>query len=243
VLGWKLSGARPFLEQARYWAWSGVPFVYLSPPVPSGIGLYATTPVLGATNWTAPVWIGLPVQWCGLVYSAALEDLAPLDPEGPWGVLARGIAAAGLQMTWPESDAARRGLLPDVFFLREQLRDGPAINPGTLQAALPGLFGLAPVYEFVRVDPPGWNLHAPGPVRDLDHGAAEFSFSLDGWGDRPYHVLLSGVRRPPLAVDLLDSAGLAHPLPESDWPIDSEEGLIVLRLKGSVHVRVRLRAD
>src|ERR1043166_5672649 len=72
LLGYELNGDSRFLDQANYWAWTGVPFVYLSPPTTQPVGLYSTIPVLGATSWTAPLWIGLPVQWCGLVYGEAL---------------------------------------------------------------------------------------------------------------------------------------------------------------------------
>ena len=42
------------------------------------------------------VWLGLPVQWCGLVYADALYRLEPHDPKGPWKQLADGIAASGV---------------------------------------------------------------------------------------------------------------------------------------------------
>ena len=113
VWGYKLTGDAKYLDQARYWAWTGVPFVYLAPPIrPANggtdkstdkntdgeyahapVGLYATIGVMGATNWQAPLWLGQPVQWIGLVYAAALQRLAPLDPSGPWQTIARGITA------------------------------------------------------------------------------------------------------------------------------------------------------
>ncbi|MCU0917244.1 MAG: hypothetical protein MUC88_22175, partial [Planctomycetes bacterium] len=133
TLGYLLSGRSEHLEQARYWAWTGIPFVYFVNPTEGEIGPYATIAVLGATNWKAPVWFGRPVQWCGLVYASALHLLSQYDREGPWETIATGITAAGLQMTWPVGDAKRQGLLPDVFELHAQLRDGPAINPGTTQ--------------------------------------------------------------------------------------------------------------
>jgi hypothetical protein len=64
-----------------------VPFVYLVNPTAAqssgAVGPYATIPVLGATNWQAPNWIGLPVEWCGLVYADSLARLARLAPKGP----------------------------------------------------------------------------------------------------------------------------------------------------------------
>jgi len=66
LYAYQLTGDADLLEQARYWAWTGVPFVYLEQPVPGDVGLYATIPVFGATQWVAS-WLGKPVQWCGLV--------------------------------------------------------------------------------------------------------------------------------------------------------------------------------
>ena len=87
ALGYELTGDPELLDAARYWAWTGVPFVYLVNPTDQGgssaVGPYATIPVLGATNWVAPNWIGLPVQWCGLVYADGLFQLARLDPRAP----------------------------------------------------------------------------------------------------------------------------------------------------------------
>ncbi|MBP7053774.1 MAG: hypothetical protein KBE65_22410, partial [Phycisphaerae bacterium] len=112
TLGYVISGREDLLEQARYWAWTGVPFVYLTNPAGGAVGPYATIPVLGATGWVGS-WFGRPVQWCGLVYASALRQLAQYDPQGPWRQIASGITATGLQMAWPVDDVDRQGLLPD----------------------------------------------------------------------------------------------------------------------------------
>ncbi|MBM4090197.1 MAG: hypothetical protein FJ276_12365, partial [Planctomycetes bacterium] len=145
-LAYLLTADPKYLEAARYWAWTGASMVYLDPPTSGPVGLYATTAVLGATNWVAPFWIGLPVQWCGLVYRSALQDLARLDPEmGPlWQQLASGITRSGLQQTFPIEDQERQGLLPDFFHLKAQQSDGPAISPGTVQANLAEAYGKTP---------------------------------------------------------------------------------------------------
>lgn len=44
TLGYVLSGREDYLEQARYWAWTGVPFVYLINPTEGAVGPYATIP-------------------------------------------------------------------------------------------------------------------------------------------------------------------------------------------------------
>ena len=191
--GYELSDDIRLLEAARYWAWTGVPFVYLVPPTAQPVGLYGTPPVLGATNWTAPNWIGLPVQWCGLVYAEALYLLANLDANSPWKRLADGIVVSGLQQTWPKgSNKERQGLLPDSFNLPGQARNDVAINPATLQVPYSTFIGR-PMYNYWRVDPSGPFLHAPGIIRPKTYIGSGLRFYVDGWRNENYFVLISGL--------------------------------------------------
>jgi len=128
VRGFELTGDGTFLAAARKWALSGIPFVYLWGRYP--IMAYATPPVYGATNYRAPLWIGLPVQWCGLVYAHALTLLEDHDNTLDWNHLARGILIAGQQMQYPSGPL--KGCLPDIFELAAQRRAGPSINPCAL---------------------------------------------------------------------------------------------------------------
>jgi hypothetical protein len=137
VYGYELTGRKEYLALARKWAISGIPFVYLWSNQP--IMTYATVPVYGATNFRAPLWIGLPVQWCGGVYAYGLTELARHDKSLDWNHLARGILIAGRQMQYPDGPLA--GCLPDIFQLASQKRAGPSINPCaliSLQLALEG---------------------------------------------------------------------------------------------------------
>lgn len=185
AMGYELTGRAAYLERAREWAWTGVPFVYLSAPEPGPIGLYATTAVLGSTNWQAPFWIGLPVQWCGLVYADALHRLLSAERHAPGGEsadpdaeffskLARGITATGLAMTYPEDRAGVAGLLPDSFDLKLQGRNASDINPGTVQSRVAELYGDGGFYGVLAVGRPGADgtvgegprvlIHAPGEI-------------------------------------------------------------------------------
>ena len=128
VRGYELTGNREYLAEARRWALSGIPFVYLWTCRP--VMLYATPPVFGATNWVAPCWIGLPVQWVGGVYAYALTKLAPYDDSLDWNHLARGILISAEQQQYPDGKWA--GLLPDSFVLQTQERRPWNINPCAL---------------------------------------------------------------------------------------------------------------
>jgi hypothetical protein len=243
TLGYILAGKREYLEQARYWAWTGVPFVYLVNPTTGEIGPYATVAVLGATNWKAPSWFGRPVQWCGLVYASALHLLSQYDKEGPWATIAKGITATGLQMTWPVGDAKRQGLLPDVFELRPQLRSGPAINPGTIEAHVPELFDAGRLYDVKKVGTKGWFIHAPCAIRNLHETRDSITFTLDGWGKNPYYVLLDGIDRKPAAVTTTQITPVVvaiRPVPrEAQAGFDPSRRTLVITLTRPCEIQVR----
>ncbi|MEI7733701.1 MAG: hypothetical protein WCO56_29315 [Verrucomicrobiota bacterium] len=189
VIGYELTGDTTFLEEARYWAWTGVPFVYLVAPTEYPVGPYSTIAVLGATGWRAPVWFGQPVQWCGLVYADALYQLAVVDANSPWRNLADGITRAGLQHTWKALDVERAGLLPDFYLLAVQQSDGSAINPATVGINAVRLYGGPPIYEFRAARRSEVQLHAPGGIQLREDKPELASFTVQGWPGSPYSVL------------------------------------------------------
>ena len=234
TLGYELTGDRDFLEQARYWAWTGVPFVYLVNPTPQPIGLYGTIAVFGATNWRAPVWLGLPVQWCGLVYADALYRLGRNDPKGPWKQLADGITASGIQQSWPPEDHDQQGLLPDSFVLRDQHRNGPAINPATVEACASHLFHQ-PAYDFWSFNKNGVRVQAPGEIKRAKEGTGRVSFEVETWVKSPYFVLVNGLaHQPQLSINgrRTDCSSPNQFLPKDGW--------LILELKGNARVEIVL---
>lgn len=160
--GYELTGKEELLREAVKWGLTGVPFVYQwqSQPVMS----YSTIAVLGATQWRAPNWIGLPVQWCGIVYADAIAQLAEHDRHHDWRRLAEGILRAAEQMQYPDGPLV--GCLPDSFELARQERRGPAINPCAL------------VYLRRRLDGDNAGLYV---AADSSHRiVAPFPVTLDG---------------------------------------------------------------
>ncbi|HUS74226.1 MAG TPA: hypothetical protein VMY06_14290, partial [Sedimentisphaerales bacterium] len=242
VLGYIISGKEKYLEQARYWAWTGVPFVYLYPPTSGKVGLYATTPVLGATNWQAPLWIGLPVQWCGLVYCSALHLLSDYDAEGPWQQIAKGITTAGLQMSWPVTDKKRQGLLPDIFELQQQISAGPAINPGTVQAHVPELYEKGKIYDMKKLPNRGWFIHAPCFISDIREDNSAVTLTVDGWRNKTYYVLISGIEKEPKDVGVRKVFQISTeppPFKPAKKEFYSERGYLIITLKGKSQIRIR----
>jgi hypothetical protein len=188
--GYELTGDRRFLALAEHWAWSGLPFVYLRNPTGGTVGPYATIAVYGATHWQAPDWIGLPVQWCGLVYSDALYRLAELT-QNPWRQIADGITLSGAEQTCAFAAPQRAGLLPDSFVLATQHRNPPFINPATLGASAIRYYGGNSIYDFRGLPENGLLIHAPCRVVPRKSTAHEALFVIDAWEKEPFFVVIN----------------------------------------------------
>lgn len=242
TLGYIISGKQKYLDQARYWAWTGVPFIYLYPPTDGRVGVYATIPVLGATNWKAPVWLGRPVQWCGLAYASALHLLSEYDPQGPWYKIAKAITATGLQMSWSTIDKERQGLLPDFFDLKAQVGAGPAINPGTVQAHLAELYSEGRIYDVKRLPNRGWFIHAPCAITQIRETEDSVASVADGWGEKSYYVLVSGIEGEPtsvLARRLARQSAEPAAFKPAKANFHSEHGYLLLELQGKSEIRLK----
>jgi hypothetical protein len=240
TLGYELTGEKAFLDQAIYWAWTGVPFVYLVTPVGFPDRPYGTIPVYGATAWRAPVWLGRPVQWCGLVYADALYRLVRHDADGPWKQLADGITSVGIFYSWPSADKDRQGLLPDVWEMLAQQRAGPAINPGTVQANAVRFFGQPSLYDcrVFRLKNGLVTVHAPGDIRPDETKAGRMAFKVQGWPRDPYYVLANGLTRAPqVKVD-------GQPVPlAAPHDFQGKEGRLILMLSGQPSVEIQANED
>lgn len=231
TLGYEATGDAALLSRAKYWAWTGVPFVYLVKPAPGPVGRYAAIAVLGATNWEAPNWLGLPVQWCGLVYADALNRLARSDPKGPWRKLADGIALSGVQQTFATTEKDRQGLLPDSSNLLGQVRNDPAINPATLLPVAIQAYGRPAPYMMLSLRKAGVFLQAPCKVTGVDQTPGRVAFTVEGWPDGNYYVLLSGLAaEPKVTVDGAAAKG--------EFRRDGDCGLLAIRLRGRANVVV-----
>ena len=202
ALGYLLKPDARYLKAARYWAYTGLSMVYLVPPpfaYPDGVepfGCYATCGVMGATQWDLVSWMGRPVQWCGLVYSAALYDylrLCQSDEAAFWRRIADGIVASGAHQTYPTSEPDRQGLLPDSIYIEAQTRNPAPINPGDVEENLAEM--LKSPYYALRAFPGDVPvlLHMAGDAMDLTRKGNALLCRIDAWPETESRLVLTRI--------------------------------------------------
>jgi hypothetical protein len=111
IEGYLATGNKEWLEEAKRWAFRGLPFVYFwnVPELP--FMRYASIPVFGAT-WFKGSWFGRAVQWNGLRFAYALLKLSDYDNSFPWRRVAEGLTVSAMYQQdqegedvalWPDS--------------------------------------------------------------------------------------------------------------------------------------------
>lgn len=202
TLGYLLNPNVKYLRTARYWAYTGLSMVYLIPPPftfaddVKPFGCYATCGVMGSSNWRDANWMGRPVQWCGLVYSAALYDYLRFCGKKEadfWRTIADGIVASGVRQCHPLTDTDRQGLLPDSVNINSQSRIPPSINPGDVQENLSEM--LKSPYYALRAFPgkKPTLLHMAGDAAELSRKGDELSCKVDAWPETESRMVLTRI--------------------------------------------------
>lgn len=167
LIGYQLTQDPIWLKEAVRWAWSGLPYIYLWDDG-RDIMRYATIATFCATQWEAPLWIGRPVQWCGLVYADALANLAAFDDSLDWKKLAWGILISGEWQQYTEGPTV--GLLADSVELHNQKLHPYDINPCALDLLRRKLEGQPTGLHLARKG--NQRLISPFPIR---------AFTGDDW--------------------------------------------------------------
>lgn len=112
LAGYRLTGDARLLQDAIYWARTGLPFVYVWHPTDQPAMQGATIPVFGGTSYVLS-WLAVAVQWNGLAYSDALFDLAEVDSSFPWRQVAESILRSAMYQQ--ASEGERLGQWPDAM--------------------------------------------------------------------------------------------------------------------------------
>ncbi|MBC7287376.1 MAG: hypothetical protein H5T86_04880 [Armatimonadetes bacterium] len=240
-------GEPSLLEKAHYWARTGLPFQYawddgLHPGM-----RYASIPVFGSTFFTHS-WIGLPVQWCGLVYAYGLQELMRFAPDDLYRRQVEGMTVSAMYQQWPMDERPElAGTYPDSFGQWFTRRNPVYINPENIAVNLLALHGLDPGLRSVRLDTAGGPLHltAPADISDVRASGDSVSAKLRYVAPERFYVSLG-------PVDVADDAkvvangqvlprreGLAHG--ETGWTVVSDQKMLAVGLTPAADGTVALQ--
>lgn len=180
----EFSGEKEYLELARRYAFSGLPFVYLWSDRENM--LYTTVAKLGGTQRQLPQAFGVARPGTGIVYAYALGILAKHDPSVDWRRVSLGILHAAERLQYAEDPEA--GCLPELYDLKNRQRLSWKVNPCAL-VSLRSALDDRPNALSVTVTESGRYL-SPYPLRQTPTGLE----ALDVPPGRKFQILRNGYR-------------------------------------------------
>ncbi|NOY83133.1 MAG: hypothetical protein GXP31_19225 [Kiritimatiellaeota bacterium] len=225
-------GDPKLLEHARYWARTGLAFQYAWDDGKHPGMRYAGIPVFGSTFFNHS-WIGLPVQWCALVYAYSLQELMRFDPDPLWKKQVEGITVSAMFQQWPMDNRELAGTYPDSFGQWFTRRNPVHINPENIEVNLLALHGLDPGLRSVRLPDAGNTVHVTAPC-DLKAAVDRTRVSVDltYLPGRTVYFTVAPVRPTASADITVGGRGLPRkphlPGGTTGWAYDSETRLLAV---------------
>lgn len=232
---YRMTGDERHLERARYWAWTGLPFLYTWELDGYPTMRYNAIAVIGSTFYTHS-WIGLPVVWCGLVYAYALQDLALFDDSFSWTTIAEGITNSAMWQQY--ADGPSKGCYPDSWNMVTNTPNPADINPENILVNALRLRGISPEPAFARVETASGAafLNAGAELGPVTGSVKEgrLTFKLKTVPGFPAYALLAPVEMPRdvqgVAGRVQDSATLRAS--ESGWQYSPQLRGVVIKCSG-----------
>ena len=229
---YRITGDTRHLDHARYWAWTGLPFLYLWELEGYPTMRYNVISVIGSTFYSHS-WLGMPVVWCGLVYAYALQDLAEFDDSFDWRRVAQGITNSAMWQQYAEGPS--KGTYPDSW---NMVRNGPNpadINPENILVNEFRLRGQSTDIRFARFqgEDKAVMLNSAADIAEarLDKGSGNISFVLHGTPAYTAHTLLAQVPEPQSVAGAGERAADSDALRNVDvgWLYDEDLRGVVLK--------------
>lgn len=197
---YRITNQQIYLDKAVYWAKSGIVFHYLWNLEDRPLQRFATIPIFGTTFFTHS-WLGVPVQWCGLVYAYALQELDQFDQMYPWKKIARGIVNSAMIQQMTEGEYI--GTLPDSYGDYFVTARGAWINPENIMTNLHALEGnsLNIDTEFPeQIDPSALRVSANADVKETSMRQNQLLFSIESKQGRMTEILIAPVESEPRQI-------------------------------------------
>ena len=237
----EIMGNKTYLKRAEHWAETGLPFLYHW-HLPDRPGMqFASIPVFGTTFYTHS-WLGVPVQWNGLVYAYYLQRLNQHAREDKWRQIAEGITVSAMYQQW--EDGELKGTYPDGFYGFCTEGKGPHLNPEDIMVNVYTLSGLDPG---VKTAIEG-SIHLSSgatPEKLTVSRSNELNWTLNYAENEISHTLITGYEQTPSlirtqkAVGGDDNGASAYDIPQvenleevnSGWRYIPEKDAILIKQK------------
>jgi hypothetical protein len=229
---YKITNKPSYLFEAVYWAYTGLPFVYLWNNSDMPYMLYASIPVFGAT-WFTGSWFGVAVQWNGLDYANALYDLAQYDKSLPWKKIADGLTISALYQQ--ETNKKYEGLYPDAYDFMTKAKSAWKLSPSLLIRNLFVMMGYSaePCTTVVGSGDEKIRISSALQIKDAVLSDGNLKFSLNYPSEMDAYIMIAGIDKPPGDSVLKDQNIIneTQELGTESWKYDPSSGLLFMKLK------------
>lgn len=224
------------LEKAKYWAWAGLPFVYLWSAHNTEIMRYATVPFFGSTLTDKKPWFGIASQWNGLAYARQLFRLNRYDKSFKWSRIARAITLCAMQMQHMDNNGRVMGFIPEAFSIIEHREYYKlSLNPQYLTRNLLHLLGeeLEPLCEVVPWQEKRVRVTTSAHLLAIRSTPQQIVMGLNFHRGEKCSLTLAECGKPkevwfgPKKVEHFDGSVAGYPLA---WNYNAERNLTVVRM-------------
>lgn len=237
LLGYRISGEERYMNSARYWADTGLPFIYFWREKERPALQHASIPSFGGAD------AGVAEQWVGLVYARVLRWLSRIRPDPLYDFVSEGILSSAMRQQYTGGGDA--GLIPERWNVRENRGEGGKLTPDLLLAVLYVIEDLNTEVSHirVRVGPDRMFAASGAMIHQADTSSMRLRLKLRWLKGDDTFTTVTGVLAKPLSVQYnsnpLRSKGIPlarHFLPEVDgesqrgWYYDPDAALLILRL-------------
>ena len=93
-----------------------------------------------------------------------------------------------------------------------------------------------------RIRNNGWFIHAPCVISDIREDKDGVTLIADGWGNKPYYMLISGLERKPIEVHvrkLAEKSRKSLPLKSAERKFYREHKYLIISLEGKSEIQIR----
>jgi hypothetical protein len=242
LLGFHQTGEERWLQQARYWADTGLAFIHFT------AGSSDQLERVGAAVGRFSPESGRVSQAAGLVYARVLRDLTRVRPDSLYTAVADCIVASAMRQQGTSGE--QTGLLPQYWSLNDRKGEGTWQSPVPLVDLLAARDAHDPAVGHVRtrVGPDRLFVATGAVIRETLTTGHRLRLKLRWLDDQTTFTVINGVPARPVTVELNRSPLIGPGVPvkrkylrETEpsatpgWWYDADRGTLTLCLRHTGH--------